>query len=392
MKNKESIQPADRLSEVKTYYFAQKLKEIAQLNEACHDIINLGIGSPDLAPPNSVPLCLTQSLSLPKANQYQSYYGLPQLRSALAEFYLRHFRATLNPENEILPLMGSKEGVMHIAMSFLNPGDEVLIPNPGYPPYRMTTLLAGGVPIYFDLIADNDWQPNFKALEERDLTKVKLMWVNYPNMPTGQKGSIDLYEKLVAFGLKHNILICHDNPYAFILDDQPLSILSIPNAKETCLELTSLSKCFNMSGWRVGAVMGAAENINHIIKFKSNMDSGMFMPIQLAAAEALSTDAEWFRQLNEVYKKRRQVAWSIYEALGAVYSQDSAGLFVWGKVPSGSGEQWSDLILTEAKVFLTPGFIFGNQGTNYLRLSLCSSVRVLEEALHRIKEVKTNIL
>ncbi len=392
MKNKVNIQPAHRLSEIKTYYFAQKLKEIAELNAAGHDIINLGIGSPDLAPPNSVPLCLTQSLSLPKANQYQSYYGLPQLRSAFADFYSRHFKATLNPNNEILPLMGSKEGIMHIAMSFLNRGDEVLIPNPGYPAYKMTTLLAGGTPVFFDLTAENDWQPNFEALEKKDLSKVKLMWVNYPNMPTGQKGSIKLFEKLVSFGLKHNILICHDNPYAFILNDKPLSILSIPKAKETCLELTSLSKCFNMSGWRVGAVMGAADHINHIIKFKSNMDSGMFMPVQLAAAEALRTDAEWFRQLNEVYKERRQVAWRIYEALGVVYNQESAGLFVWGKVPSGIGEQWSEAILKEAKVFITPGFIFGDQGTDYIRISLCSSEQILEKALLRIKEAKINIL
>lgn len=392
MSTSHHIAPSDKLSLVKTYYFARKLKEIAELNSAGHDIINLGIGSPDLAPPNIVPLTLTQSLSLPKANQYQSYYGLPQLREAFSDFYGKHFDTSLNPANEILPLIGSKEGIMHIAMSFLDPGDEVLIPNPGYPAYKMTTLLAGGVPKFFSLTSESHWMPDFETIEKEDLTNVKLMWVNYPNMPTGQKGNKELFRKLIAFGLKHNILICHDNPYAFILNEEPLSILSLPDAKKTAIELTSLSKCFNMAGWRVGAVLGSSEYLNHIIKFKSNMDSGMFMPMQLAAAAALRVEPEWFINLNEVYNTRRTVVWKIYDALGIGYSKEGAGLFVWGKVPTGLGETWSDKLLGQAKVFITPGFIFGDNGSEYIRISLCSPVEKLEEAYGRIISVKQNII
>ena len=388
MMKSDKIQTADKLTQVKTYYFASKLKEIAALNASGQDIINLGIGSPDMAPPEKVIQMLTQSLSLPKAHQYQSYYGLSELRAAFADFYSQHFKVNLDFRDEVLPLIGSKEGVMHIAMSFLNAGDEVLVPNPGYPAYKMTTLLAGGVPLYYDLKASTDWKPDFEALNKLDLSKVKLMWVNYPNMPTGQRGNKVLFEQLVAFGKKHQILICHDNPYAFILNDQPLSILSVPGAMDTCLELTSLSKSFNMAGWRVGAVLGAARYLKSIIKFKSNMDSGMFLPIQYAAAEALRSEVSWFNGLNKRYEKRRVLAWKIYDVLSVSYNKDSAGLFVWGKVSNKSGEAWSEALLNQARVFVTPGFIFGDNGADYLRISLCTPLERMEKALERIVSAK----
>lgn len=388
MMKSDRIQAADRLAQVKTYYFASKLKEIAALNASGQDIINLGIGSPDMAPPEKVVQALTDSLALPKAHQYQSYYGLPELRTAYADFYSKHFKVNLDFRNEVLPLIGSKEGIMHIAMSLLNPGDEVLVPNPGYPAYKMTTLLAGGLPRLYDLNESTDWKPDFEALNKLDLTKVKLMWVNYPNMPTGQRGDRALFEQLVDFGKKHHILICHDNPYAFILNDQPLSILAIPDALDTCLELTSLSKCFNMAGWRVGAVLGSATYLQSIIKFKSNMDSGMFLPVQYAAVEALRSDASWFKSLNERYEQRQALAWKIYDALGISYNKDSSGLFVWGKVSKKSGEEWSEALLHEAQVFITPGFIFGDNGLGYLRISLCTPIERMEEALERIVSAK----
>lgn len=380
------IKTAARLDQVKTYYFAKKLKEIAQLNADGHNIINLGIGSPDLPPPPAASQALIAGLQTEKAHQYQSYYGIAELRNAFANFYQNHFGITANPDTELLPLIGSKEGIMHIAMTFLDPGDEVLIPNPGYPSYRMTTLLAGGTPVQYDLTKASEWEPDFSALEKTDLSKVKLMWVNYPNMPTGKKASVRLFEKLIQFGADNNILICHDNPYAFILSDQPMSIMSIAGAKEHALELSSLSKSYNMSGWRVGAIHGHADYLASIIRFKSNMDSGMFKPVQLAAAQALNSDAEWFLNLNKEYTTRRTAAWKLFDTLGLSYDKESAGLFVWGEVPSGKGEEWSDRILNEAKVFLTPGFIFGSNGEQYLRLSLCSTKEQIDTAHHRIQE------
>ncbi len=380
------IEGAKRLSEVKTYYFAKKLREIAVLNKQGHKVINLGIGSPDLKPPIKTSDVLLEGLSTNKAHQYQSYYGLPELRSAFSDFYSRHFKVEINADEEVLPLMGSKEGIMHIAMSFLNPEDEVLIPNPGYPAYKMTTLLAGAQARTYDLKETSDWLPDLEQLENIDLSKVKLMWINYPNMPTGVKASTDFFEKIVAFGHKHNILICHDNPYTFILNDTPNSILQVDGAKEIALELTSLSKAFNMSGWRIGAVLTHKDYITNIIKFKSNMDSGMFKPVQLAAVEALSQDRSWFASLNTSYEKRRKLAWEIFDYLKVSYDRDSAGLFVWGKVPANNALYWSDLILEKSKVFITPGFIFGSNGENFLRISLCSPEKTFSEALARIKK------
>jgi len=379
------IEGSSRISQVQTYYFAKKLKEIANLRQAGKDIINLGIGSPDLDPPQSVRQSLINGLDSAKAHQYQSYYGLPELKAAFAGFYQEYFKVALDPTTEILPLIGSKEGIMHIAMSFLNPGDEALVPNPGYPAYKMTTLLAGGTPRFYKLEERQGWLPDLEALGQEDLTNVKLMWVNYPNMPTGAKASKELFKQLVAFGHKHNILICHDNPYAMILNEAPLSILAVDGAKETALELCSLSKGHNMAGWRVGAVSTHKDYIKSIVKFKSNMDSGMFKPLQLAAAAALKEDKSWFEKLNATYHQRRAVARSIFDYLKVNYEEDTAGLFVWGKVPDQNGRELSDKILEQAEVFITPGFIFGDQGQQYIRISLCSPVERLEEALSRIK-------
>ena len=381
------IESAKRLEQVQTYYFAKKLKEIAELNTQGKEVINLGIGSPDLTPPKEVSQALIDGLDTEKAHQYQSYYGLAELRGAFAGLYNKFFNVQAEADSEILPLIGSKEGIMHIAMSFLNEGDEVLVPNPGYPAYKMTTLLAGGKVRYFDLEEANNWLPNLKKLESSDLSKVKLMWVNYPNMPTGAKATIHFFEQLVAFGLRNNILICHDNPYAFILNDKPISILEIPGAKETALELFSLSKGFNMAGWRVGAVISHHNYIDAIIKFKSNMDSGMFKPVQLAATKALGLEQSWFDSLNEIYTQRRIQAWKIFDLLDIAYKKEAAGLFVWGKVPRENARYWSDLILDKAGVFITPGFIFGNKGAQYLRISLCSTTEIFDQALDRINQI-----
>ncbi len=381
------IQTARRIEQVQTYYFAKKLKEIAELNAQGKKVINLGIGSPDLHPPKEISQALIEGLDTNKAHQYQSYFGLPELRSAFAGFYNKYFNVQLQAANEILPLIGTKEGIMHIAMSFLDEGDEVLVPNPGYPAYKMTTLLAGAKVRYFDLEEVNNWQPHLDQLEATDLSKVKLMWVNYPNMPTGAKATLGFFERLVAFGLKNNILICHDNPYAFILNNKPISILEIPGAKETALELFSLSKGFNMAGWRVGAVISHQNYINAIVKFKSNMDSGMFKPVQLAAAKALGLEQSWFDSLNEIYTERRKQAWKIFDQLDLGYDKDAAGLFVWGKVPREDSNYWSDLILEKANVFITPGFIFGNKGEQYLRISLCSPSEIFNQALDRINQI-----
>jgi len=381
------IRSAKRLAQVKTYYFAKKLREIAELNAKGQDIINLGIGSPDMHPPDDVSQRLIDGLHSQNAHQYQSYFGLPELRAAFAKFYDHYYQVQIDHDREVLPLIGSKEGIMHIAMSFIDTGDEVLIPNPGYPAYKMTTLLADGKPRFYNLTEKTNWLPNFEALQNQDLSRVKLMWVNYPHMPTGSRGNSKLFQDLIAFGHQNNILICHDNPYSFILNSEPNSILKVDGAKETALELFSLSKGHNMAGWRLGAVLTHEDYISAIVKFKSNMDSGMFKPIQLAAIAALNSNQDWFDNLNKTYSERREVAWEIFNSIGAKYNKESSGLFVWAKVPTDNSSFWSNKILNEARVFITPGFIFGTNGESYLRLSLCNTPEQLEIAKERISNI-----
>jgi LL-diaminopimelate aminotransferase len=376
-----------RISQVTTYYFATKLAEVDSMNkDGGIPIINLGIGSPDLLPHPIVIETLNKASMQHDANKYQSYKGLPELRQAYSNWYKRFFAVDLDSGTEILPLIGSKEAVMHISMAFLNDGDEVLVPNPGYPSYESCARLAGATPINMPLAAELGWKPDLEALEKTDLSRVKLMWVNYPNMPTGAIADKTFFEKLVEFGTKHNILICHDNPYAFILTDNPISILSIEGAKNCCIELTSMSKCYNMAGWRIGAVSGAKACIDAILTFKSNMDSGMYKPIQMAAIEALNLDKSWIDNLNAEYKLRQKAAKKIMQLIGCSFDQESASLFVWGKLPQGVTDlnAFSDEILYGARVFLTPGHVFGSEGNNYLRISLCSPVTEMEAAYSRI--------
>jgi aspartate/methionine/tyrosine aminotransferase len=382
------IRESDRLQVAETYYFAKKLAEIRTMNEKNDvKVINLGIGSPDLPPPSSVTEKLKEYATRPDVHAYQSYKGLPELNEAFAAWYKNHFEVNLDPKTELLPLIGSKEGVMHISMSFLNPGDQVLVPNPGYPAYAMTAKLAGAEVVYFDLESHLNWLPDLDKLEQLDLSKVKLMWVNYPNMPTGGNATIEFFKELIAFGQRHNILICHDNPYTFILNDSPISIMQVEGAKSCALELTSLSKNYNMAGWRVGAVAGDKYYIDTILKFKSNMDSGMFMPIQIAAIEALGQDQSWFDYLNGIYAERKKVAITIMENIGCTPLLDGAGMFVWASIPADvkDAETLADEILYESKVFITPGHIFGDVGMRYLRISLCSDVEQLNNALQRVK-------
>ena len=380
------IQPAKRLETVKEYYFSKKLREVRALAAAGKPIINIGIGSPDLQPPTNVITAIQQSFNDVAAHKYQSYQGLPELRNAISKFYQLQFKVTLNSENEILPLMGSKEGVMHISMAFLNEGDKVLIPNPGYPTYTSVTKLIGAEPIFYNLSDRNDWQPDFSELEKLDLTGVKIMWVNYPHMPTGTKATLHTFEKLIAFGKKHQILIVNDNPYSFILNNKPLSILQMDGAKETVLELNSLSKTFNMAGWRVGMVLGNANFINQILKVKSNMDSGMFYGIQKGAIEALNISNDWFANQNKIYKERRDLVFQLADKLNCTYSTETSGLFVWAKIPEGkTSEGIADEILYQKDIFIAPGTVFGSQGEGYIRFSLCVSKEIIKEAINRIK-------
>ncbi|MFL1012025.1 pyridoxal phosphate-dependent aminotransferase [Flavisericum labens] len=380
------IEVANRLQTVEEYYFSKKLREVNLLIANGKPVINLGIGSPDLQPPKKVLDAILASFSNPGAHKYQSYQGLPELREAMAKFYKSHFSVNLSPSTEILPLMGSKEGIMHISMAYLNKGDEVLIPNPGYPTYQSVTKLVEAKGVLYELDEANDWLPDFDALEKQDLSKVKLMWVNYPHMPTGANPTESLFEDLVAFGKRNNILIVNDNPYSFILNDSPKSILSVEGAKEVCLELNSLSKTFNMAGWRVGMVVGDSTHINNILKVKSNMDSGMFYGIQKGAIEALKCSNMWFATLNNVYHERRQLVWKLAEALNCTYDQNASGLFVWAKLPSYlKSEEFIDLVLKENHIFITPGTIFGSKGEGYIRFSLCASTEVLQEAIERVK-------
>jgi len=379
------IEVADRLHSVEEYYFSRKLKEVNALIASGKPVINLGIGSPDLQPSQKVVDALTEGLLSPNAHKYQSYQGLPELRQAISGFYKTHYNVDLNPNAEVLPLMGSKEGIMHISMAYLNKGDAVLIPNPGYPTYQSVTKLLEAEPIFYELDAANNWQPDLEALEQQDLSKVKLMWVNYPHMPTGTQPSETLFEDLVAFAKKHNILIVNDNPYSFILNENPTSILNVEGAKDVCLELNSLSKTFNMAGWRVGMVVGDNKYINDILKVKSNMDSGMFYGIQKGAIEALKCSNEWFSTLNNVYKERRDLVWKLAEALNCTYDENATGLFVWAKLPADvKAEAYIDLILKEKSIFLTPGTIFGSQGEGYIRFSLCAQTEDLQEAIARV--------
>lgn len=381
------ISPSNRLDGVATYYFAKKMAEIASLNEDGKAlVINLGIGSPDLLPPASVIEALNNSLLEVDAHKYQSYKGIQLFRRALSIWYERFFEVSLDPETEILPLIGSKEGIMHISMAFLNAGDQVLVPDPGYPSYSVCAKLAGAEPITMPLEASKTWKPDLKKLDKTDLSQVKMMWINYPNMPTGAKADLDFFNELVSFAIKHGILICHDNPYALILNDQHLSILNADGSKECAIELTSLSKCYNMAGWRVGAVAGARSYIDTILNFKSNMDSGMFKPIQDAATTALSTADQWINDLNNEYLLRKKSALALMDDLGLECDPSGAGLFVWGRIKdrSISGEQLSDLLLHQSRVFITPGHVFGSQGHQYLRISLCSPVEEIEAARYRI--------
>jgi len=379
------IKTAKRLDIVEEYYFSSKLREVRQLASEGKPIINMGIGSPDLRPSQTVIDAVALAMQEENAHQYQSYQGLPELRSGMADFYQNNFGVTLNPNTEILPLMGSKEGIMHISLAFLNEGDQVLIPNPGYPTYTSVTNLVGAVPVYYDLKEKNNWEPDFEALEKLDLSKVKIMWIGYPHMPTGARGSLQLFEKLVAFAKKHNILLINDNPYSFVLNDNPMSLLQVEGAKEVALELNSLSKTFNMAGWRVGMVIGNAACIDAVLKVKSNMDSGMFFGIQKGAIDALKSDKSWFDSMNAVYKKRRILTEQLAEKLGCEVYAAGVGLFVWAKLPAGitSAEDFIDKILYEKSIFITPGTIFGSNGEGYIRFALCVKEEKVQEAIDR---------
>ena len=379
------IELANRLQAVEEYYFSKKLREVRLLLANGKPIINLGIGSPDLSPPQKIISTLTESFLDPKANQYQSYQGLPELREAIVSFYREHYDVYVSPTTEVLPLMGSKEGIMHISMAFLNAGDQVLIPNPGYPTYSSVAKLVGAEPLFYNLTEENNWLPKIEDLEAQDLSKVKLMWINYPHMPTGAKANEASLTQLVAFAKRHQILIVNDNPYSFILNNEPKSILSISGAKDVCLELNSLSKTFNMAGWRVGMVLGKSEFIKAILKVKSNMDSGMLFGIQKAAIEALNCSKLWFVSLNQVYEQRRKLIWKLADALNCTYDKNTSGLFVWAKLPPFmKSEEFIDLLLKENNIFIAPGTIFGSNGEGYVRFSLCASTEDIEEAIARI--------
>ena len=376
---------ANRLHTVEEYYFSKKLREVNAMKTAGAPIINLGIGSPDLAPSKTVLAAITASLLNPTAHKYQSYQGLPELRSAMADFYQTHYNVALNPDNEVLPLIGSKEGIMHISMAYLNEGDAVLIPNPGYPTYTSVTKLVGATPVFYDLKASSNWQPDLAVLEAMDLSKVKIMWVNYPHMPTGTLGNEKTLKALVDFAKTHHILLINDNPYSFILNDQPSSIFNIEGAKEVCLELNSLSKTFNMAGWRVGMLTGAAEHLNNVIKVKSNMDSGMFYGIQKGAIEALNSSKLWFTDLNKIYSERRELVWQLATALNCTFETTTSGMFVWAKLPAGlHSEAFIDKVLQEHHIFIAPGTIFGSNGEGYIRFSLCAAKEHIESAIQRV--------
>ena len=376
---------ANRLNTVQEYYFSKKLREVRALASGGKPIINMGIGSPDLQPPNEVIEAIKKAVDIEGAHKYQSYQGLPEFREAVADFYKANYEVEVSPNDEILPLMGSKEGILHISMAFLNKGDQVLIPNPGYPTYTSVTNLVEATPVFYELTSENNWEPDFEQLEKEDVSNIKMMWVNYPHMPTGAKATEALFEKLIAFGKKHQILIINDNPYSFVLNNNPQSILKLRGAKETALELNSLSKSFNMAGWRVGMLLGASSFLKEVLKVKTQMDSGMFYGIQQGAIAALNVSSTWFTAMNTVYEKRRKLVWKIADTLGCSYSKDTTGMFVWAKTPKGvEAESMVDDLLYNKSIFIAPGSIFGSNGEGYIRFSLCVPEDKIKEALERL--------
>ena len=381
---------AQRLQGIQEYYFSKKLREIEVLNQEGKQIINLGIGSPDLPPAPSVVAKLHEAALQPNNHGYQSYKGAGAFRQAISDWYQKWYGVQVDPNKEVLPLMGSKEGIMHICMTYLNPGDEVLVPNPGYPTYASNVALTGAKAFTYSLSEEGNWEPDFDSLEKADLSRVKLMFVNYPGMPTGKQGSMALFERLVAFARKHQILLIHDNPYSFILNDNPISLLSVPGALEVAIELNSLSKSHNMAGWRLGMLLGAEQRILEILRFKSNMDSGMFLPMQLAGAEALTLGKDWHDGLNKIYKERRTKVEALLDLLECSYSREQVGLFMWAKIPDAyaDGYQLADKVLYGANVFITPGGIFGSEGDRYIRISLCGNIDRFEQAISRVKAMK----
>ena len=381
------MEVSKRLEGVGEYYFSQKLREIDDMNKAGKQVINLGIGSPDLPPHPDVIKTLQDEAAKPNTHAYQNYKGSPVFRNAISKWYKKWYDVDLNPDSEILPLIGSKEGIMHVCMTYINEGDVVLIPDPGYPTYKSAATIAGANVVPYALKEENNWFPDFVELEKADLKKVKLMFVNYPQMPTGQLPTKDLFQQLIAFAKKHDILLCHDNPYSFILNKTPMSILSIEGAKDVAIELNSFSKSHNMAGWRVGMLSGKKDRIDEIIRFKSNMDSGMFLPVQLAAAKALELEQDWHDQLNEVYSKRREKVFELLQLLDCKFDKNQVGLFVWASIPAmfKDGYELSDSVLQKSNVFITPGGIFGNGGKKYIRVSLCATEEKITEAINRIK-------
>ncbi|MEY8607427.1 aminotransferase class I/II-fold pyridoxal phosphate-dependent enzyme [Muribaculaceae bacterium Isolate-007 (NCI)] len=384
----KDIQPAGRVSEIQEYYFSRKLREVARLNAEGRDIISLGIGGPDRMPSAEVIDTLCEEARKPGAHSYQPYVGIPELRRAMSRFYSRHYGVDLNPDTEIQPLIGSKEGILHVSLAFLNPGDGVLVPNPGYPTYTSVSRLVGAEIFNYDLTEDGGWMPDFEALERLPLDRIKLMWINYPHMPTGTPASVGLFEKIVDFGRRHGIMIAHDNPYSFILNDNPLSLLQVDGARDVAIEMNSMSKSHNMAGWRVGMLASNPQFIQWVLKVKSNIDSGQFRPLMLAAVKGLDAPDEWYAGLNETYARRRLIAERIMKALGCEFDPRQRGLFLWGRIPQGeaSSETLADRVLYGSRVFITPGFIFGSNGDRYVRISLCATEEKLAEALKRIEE------
>lgn len=390
--NELSITPADRVLEVKEYYFSRRLREIAELNAKGADIISLGIGGPDRPPHHDVISTLAEEASQPGNHSYQPYVGLPALRKAMADWYKKWYDVTLDPDTEIQPLIGSKEGILHVSLTFLNPGDGVLVPNPGYPTYSSVSRLAQAEIFNYDLTEENGWMPDFEAIERLPLDRIKLMWINYPHMPTGTPATMQLFERIIEFGKKHNIVIAHDNPYSFILNDKPLSLLKVDGAKDIAIEMNSMSKSHNMAGWRVGMLASNPTFINWILKVKSNIDSGQFKPLMLAAAKGFALGKEWYDEVNAVYASRRKVAEEIMTALGCRFDRAQSGLFLWGRIPEsyGSSEELADKVLYDASVFITPGFIFGSNGDRYIRISLCATEEKMRLALDRINKMNKN--
>ncbi len=384
------IQPADRLASVSEYYFSRKLKEVARMNAEGQDVISLGIGSPDMPPSEKTISRLCEEARNPNGHGYMPYVGIPELRQGFADWYQKWYGVELNPQTEIQPLIGSKEGILHVTLAFVNPGEQVLVPNPGYPTYTSLSKILGAEVVYYDLKEENGWMPDFEQLEQMDMSRVKLMWTNYPHMPTGTNATPELYERLVRLAKEKDIVIVNDNPYSFILNDHPLSILSVPGAKDCCIEFNSMSKAHNMPGWRIGMLASNADFISWVLKVKSNIDSGMFRAMQLAAATALEAESDWYEGNNANYRRRRALAGEIMQALGCTYDEKQVGMFLWGRIPDSYAdvEELTERVLHEAKVFITPGFIFGSNGKRFIRISLCCKDERLKEALERIKTLK----